>query len=42
MFPSQELLNKMNVEVFEKILHSDHTYLNVSICTTLLSIHFGS
>lgn len=30
MLPSQDLLNKINVEVFEKIHHYDYTYLNVS------------
>lgn len=30
MLPSQDLLNKINVEVFEKIHHYDYSYLNVS------------
>lgn len=30
MLPSQDLLNKVNVEVFEKIHHYDYSYLNVS------------
>lgn len=35
MLPSQELLNKISVELFEKILQFDYKYLNVSICVIL-------
>lgn len=31
MLPSQELLEKYSVEIFEKLLQYDFTYLNVSI-----------
>jgi hypothetical protein len=31
MLASEELLKQFSVEVIEKILHYDHTYLNVSM-----------
>lgn len=35
MLPSQELINTISVELFEKILQFDYKYLNVSIPTIL-------
>lgn len=35
MIPCPELLEKLRVEIFEKIPQNDYTYLNVSIMSTI-------
>lgn len=37
MLPSQKLLSEISNEVFDKIIHYDFTYLNVSMCIKLIT-----